>query len=162
MGGKRGGQIIEQKKIEEMVNSIGNRISFDIQPTVSLQIGTNQSSFAFQKGRCYWNEEMPEWQWLTCDYLFISSDCGIVRENIDVLLGSQWALCLLLFEIWLSDYPFIADNAECRENECSRQGIVRKKKTSGVLRCPDFHTAVPFPGIFMIFGKISIVDYWHL
>lgn len=53
MGGKRGGQIIEQKKIEEMVNSIGNRISFDIQPTVSLQIGTNQSSFAFQKGRCY-------------------------------------------------------------------------------------------------------------
>lgn len=106
----------------------GDRISFDIQPTVSLQIGTNQSSFAFQKGRCYWNEEMSEWQWLTCDYLFISSDCGIVRENIDVLLGSPWALCLHLFEIWLSEYPFTADNAECRMNECSRQGIVRKKK----------------------------------
>lgn len=123
-------QIIEpkkKKKSEEMLNSIGNRFSFDIQPTVSLQIGTNQSSFAFQKGRCYWNEEMSEWQWLTCDYLFIGCDCGIVRENIDERLGSQWALCLLLFQIWLSDYSFFSDNSECRENECSRQGIVRKK-----------------------------------
>lgn len=137
-----------------------DRISFDIQPTVSLQIGTNQSSFAFQKGRCYWNEEMSEWQWLTCDYLFISSDCGIVRENIDVLLGSPWTLCLHLFEIWLSEYPFTADNAECRTNECSRQGIVREKKLSGVLRWPDFHTAVPFLDIFTIYGKISIVDCW--
>jgi len=38
-------------------------------------------------------------------------------------------------------------------------GEKKNKKTSGVLRCPNLHTAIPFPGIFMIFGKISILDY---
>ncbi len=33
-------------------------------------------------------------------------------------------------------------------------------KQSGVLRWPDFPTAVPFFDIFTIYGKISIVDCW--
>lgn len=142
MGKKRGKANYRETKMRRNSEFNRDRISFDIQPTVSLQIGTNQSSFAFQKGRCYWNEEMSEWQWLTCDYLFISSDCGIVRENIDVLLGSQWALCLHLFEIWLSEYPFTADNAECRTNECSRQGIVIKKIVWGIEMSRFPHSSV--------------------
>lgn len=104
---EKGEQIRSSKKSEETVNSIGTGSLLIFSPLYRCGSGLIRAPLHFKKRdviemkKCLNDSDWPV-------IISLSAVTVALSQNIEVVLGSQWALCLLLFKIWLSEHPFIS------------------------------------------------------